>query len=92
MSVLPHRRETLAEYNERLERETRMPVERWKAIKSLVYAILMAATFVAMTAFDGTWMQAAVFGVSVIVVFIGEVHEIEVANLITVTFSNQDDP
>ena len=67
-----------------------MPVQKWKFIKSLFYALLIAflAAFAVASEADPTAVYlAAVFGF--LIVFGVEVKEVEIAQLITITFQNE---
>lgn len=72
-----------------------MSLLQWKALKGLIYSVLICLTGVAMALTQGTWMQLAVVAGAVLIIFIGELKEVEIANLATFTFQthtqNEDD-
>lgn len=91
MSVIPPY-ETNREYHQRLSETLSMPIIRWKALKGVFYAVLMAAVSVAMSALPhGSWMQLLVFAATLLIIFGVEFEEVEIANIVSVTFTGPDD-
>lgn len=64
-----------------------MPYERWRIVKSLLYAALIVATAAGGLAFNSDpTLTMALAIVAILVVFGTEINEIQVANLLTITF------
>ena len=69
-----------------------MPTERWKAIKSVIYATLAVGFGTFSTLMDAEPTVVFTFGLFALLIFYGiEVREVEIAKWISVTFKHRRD-
>lgn len=69
-----------------------MSLHQWRVVKALLYSAVLVGVAAMSLVFDAnaTYIGGVTLG-GIIVVFVGEVKEIEIASIVTVTFRNKED-
>lgn len=82
--------ETPQDYARVLEGHLPMPIQRWRAIKGLLYVLIMAGVAFA-GIIEGRWAVPIVFIIGAMLIFGIEINEIMIADRLRITFKDLSD-